>query len=200
MNKREFLSCLRTEIAGLPQNEIEDRLAFYSEMIDDRMEEGFSEEEAVNAVGSIDSIVSQLVTDIPFSKLMKEKLKAKRRMTTWKIVLLALGFPLWFPLLIAVLAVVFSFYVSLCSVIISLWAVFVSIAVCALYGLIIGLGSALSGHTLKGTAMIALSIVCIGFSIFLFFGCKAATKGTFLLTKMIVLGIKKSIIKKEGEQ
>lgn len=47
MNKQEFLVKLRKGLSGLPKEDIEERLTFYSEMIDDRMEEGLSEEEAV---------------------------------------------------------------------------------------------------------------------------------------------------------
>ena len=39
MTKQEFLAELRRGLSGLPQNDIEERLNFYSEMIDDRMEE-----------------------------------------------------------------------------------------------------------------------------------------------------------------
>ena len=63
MNKKEFLAQLRKGLSGLPREDIEDRLAFYSEMIEDRMEEGFSEKEAVSAIGSVDEIVSQIVAD-----------------------------------------------------------------------------------------------------------------------------------------
>ena len=49
MGKQEFLAQLRKGLQGLPQEDIEERLTFYSEMIDDRMEEGLSEEEAVSA-------------------------------------------------------------------------------------------------------------------------------------------------------
>ena len=52
MNKSEFLGALRKGLHGLPQDDIEERLAFYGEMIDDRTEEGLSEEEAVSAVGA----------------------------------------------------------------------------------------------------------------------------------------------------
>ena len=45
MRKQEFLAQLRKALSGLPQDEIEERLTFYGEMIDDRMEEGLSEEE-----------------------------------------------------------------------------------------------------------------------------------------------------------
>ena len=47
MTKQAFLAALGERLVGLPQKDIEERLTFYSEMIDDRMEEGLSEEEAV---------------------------------------------------------------------------------------------------------------------------------------------------------
>ena len=37
MNKQEFLTQLRQGLSGLPQDDIEKRLTFYSEMIDDRI-------------------------------------------------------------------------------------------------------------------------------------------------------------------
>lgn len=57
MNKQEFLMRLREGLSGLPENDIEERLIFYSEMIDDRKEEGLSEEEAVREIGNIDEII-----------------------------------------------------------------------------------------------------------------------------------------------
>ena len=54
MRKQEFLDLLRKKLAGLPREDVEERLAFYCEMIDDRTEECGSEEEAVAAIGSSD--------------------------------------------------------------------------------------------------------------------------------------------------
>ena len=56
MTKLKFLLSLHDKLSDLPQNEVEERLSFYSEMIEDRMEEGVSEEEAVSARGSVDEI------------------------------------------------------------------------------------------------------------------------------------------------
>ena len=47
MSKSEFLTALRARLGGLPQGDVAERLDFYSELIDDRMEEGLSEEAAV---------------------------------------------------------------------------------------------------------------------------------------------------------
>ena len=97
----------------MPQDDIEERLAFYSEMIEDQMEDGLSEEDAVLAVGSIDEIVTQVVADIPLTKIAKERIKTKRRLSVGEIILLALGSPIWLSLGIAVFAVILSLYVVL---------------------------------------------------------------------------------------
>ena len=139
MSKQEFLAQLRKGLSGLPQDDIEERLTFYSEMIEDRIEEGLSEEEAISAAGSIDEIVAQVVADIPLAKIARERIKAKRRLKAWEIVLLALGSPIWLSLGIAAVAVILSLYVSLWSVIISLWAVFGSLIGCSFDGMVAGI-------------------------------------------------------------
>ena len=50
MCKKEFLDKLSKELAHLSKSEREERLAFYSEMIDDRIEEGLDEADAVASV------------------------------------------------------------------------------------------------------------------------------------------------------
>ena len=110
-------------------------MTFYSEMLDDQMEEGLSEEEAVAAVGPVDEIVRQIIADTPLAKLAKERMRPRRQLKAWEIVLLVLGSPLWLSLGLAAIAVIFAFYVVLWSVSVSLWAVFASLAVCAVGGL-----------------------------------------------------------------
>jgi len=197
MNKQAFLAELRKGLSGFPQGDIEERLSFYSEMIDDRMEEGLSEKDAVNAIGSVDTIISQIIAGTPLTKLVREKIKPKKRLRAWNIILLVLGSPVWLSLLIAAFAVILSLYASLWAVIISLWAVFGSLIGCALGGIAAGAGFAFGGNGLSGIAMIGAGVVCAGLSIFLFYGCKAATKGTLLLTKKIVLWLKNCFMKKE---
>ena len=197
MSKEEFLAQLHRGLSGLPREDIEERLAFYSEMIDDRMEEGFTEEEAVVAVGSAQEIAAQVVAEIPFAKIAKERIKSRRQLRVGEIVLLALGSPIWLSLGIATVAVILSLYVSLWSVIVSLWAVFVSFAACSVGGIAAGVIFAIGDNGLAGIAMIGAGIVCTGLSVFMFYGCKAATKGTLVLTKKMAIWIKNCFIKKE---
>ncbi len=198
MTKLQFLLALHDKLSGLPQDEVEERLNFYSEMIEDRMEEGLTEEDAVAKVGSVDDIVAQIVADTPFTKIAKEKMRPKRRLKTWEIVLLAVGSPVWVSLLIAGAASVFALYVSLWAVIVSLWAAFASFVVSALGAVIGGTIIAVVQNVYSGLALIAAGIVCAGLAIFLFFGCKAATKGTVLLTRKMIFDIKNRCVGKEN--
>ena len=197
MLKEDFICELRARLSGLPRDDAEERLAFYSEMIEDRMEEGLSEDEAVSAIGTVDKIVEEIIGEIPLSKIAKEKIKPKRRMKAWEVVLLILGSPLWISLILAAFAVVLAVYASLWSVIVSLWAVFASIAGCAFGGVTAGPILALIGYMPAGILMLCAGMVCAGLSIFLFFGCREATKGTLLLTKKIAIGIKRCFMRRE---
>ena len=197
MSKQEFLAWLRKGLSGLPQNDIEERLAFYSEMIEDQMEDGVSEEEAVSAIGSVDEIVAQVVAETPLMKIAKERIKSKRRLSTGEIVLLTLGSPIWLSLGIAAFAVILSLYISLWAVIISLWSVFASFVGCSIGGVLACVIFAVGDNGVSGLAMLAAGIVCAGLAIFVFYGCKAATKGTLILTNKKLIWIKNCFKGKE---
>ena len=196
MTKIKFLLSLHDKLSGLPQDEVEERLNFYSEMIEDRMEEGLSEEDAVAAVGSVDEIAEQIVAQIPLSKMAMEKIKPKRKLRVWEIVLLVLGSPIWISLLVAALSVIVSVYAVVWAGVVALWAVFGALIGCAVGGVVGGVFFAISGSALSGLAVIGGGFVCGGLSIFLFFGCMAATKGVAWLTKNVVVAIKNCFIKK----
>ena len=191
MLKQEFLVQLRKGLSCLPKQDMEERLTFYSEMIDDRMEEGLSEEDAVMAVGSIADIIAQFTDDTP-------KKNKKRRLSAGEIVLLVLGSPIWVSLLIAAFAVVLSLYISLWAIIVSLWAAFGSFVTCAFGGVISGIVFIAGGNVQSGIAMIGAGAACAGLGIFLFFGCKAATKHTVSLAKKCILGACNRFRRKEA--
>ena len=197
MSKQEFLVKLRKGLSGLPQNDVDERLAFYDEMIEDRIEEGLSEEEAVSVAGNVDEIVAQIISEIPLSKIAKERIKPKRQLKSWEIVLLALGSPIWLSLGIAAAAVIFSLYITLWSVIISFWSVFVSFITCGLSFIVFGVIAVFVINTHFGIITVAAGLVCTGLSIFTFYGCKGVTKGVLILTKKLAVWIKNRFIKKE---
>lgn len=198
MDKQTFLAQLRKGMSGLPQEDVEERLTFYSEMIDDRMEEGCTEAEAVAEIGPVEEVLAQIVADIPLTKLVKEKMKPKHTLKAWEIVLLVLGSPLWLSLLVSAAAIVVSFYGVVWSVILSLWLVESALIGSALSGVVLGTVFACRGNVLAGIAVIGVGLACAGLSIFLFFGCKEVTKGLLRLTGKLILTLKNCFVKKEA--
>lgn len=73
MTKDKFLEELRLKLKGLPKDDLEDRIAFYSEMIDDRMEEGLSEGEALKEIGTSDEVAAKVIEKLPSLKSSRKK-------------------------------------------------------------------------------------------------------------------------------
>ena len=200
MTKQQFLSELQTKLSGLPQQDRDERIRFYDEMIDDRIEEGADEEAAVAGIGTADEVVAQILSDYPLAKIVKEKVTPKRRLKAWEIVLLILGSPIWLSLLIAALAVVLSLYISVWAVLIALWAVSAALGLCSLIVTVAAAVLSAQGNLPVGITVSGAGIFGIGFSSLMLLGCKAATKGLIVLTKKMVIGIKTSMIGKENNQ
>ena len=107
MKKNEFLTELKDRLAGLDQTEVAERLAFYDEIIEDYVEDGVPEEEAVAKLGTIDEIVAQIMSEIPLAKLVVKKMKPQKTVNGGKIALVILTFPLWFPLVVTAISLIF---------------------------------------------------------------------------------------------
>ena len=186
MTKQEFLDTLRAGLSGLTEADASERVTFYREMIDDRMEEGVSEQDAVAQIGNVQSIIDSSLAEIPQKKEQNVTEKApKKRKSARQILLLCLGAPLWLPLLIAAFAVLISLLASLWSVVVSVWAVFASLVGvglgCTLGGAILGCYSSAAG----GVATVGIGLISAGLAIPAFYGCVAATKGSAWLTKTV---------------
>ena len=193
MTKSQLLEKFKNELSRLPKDELESRLAFYGEMIDDRIEEGLSEEEAVAAIGDIDAIISQLKSEYSTvrEKVTEEKAEKKpenqksRKISAWAIILIILGSPIWLSLGAAALVVLISVYVVIWSVTGSLWSLPASLAGVCLGGLATGIISIIVGKALLGIALIGAAIACAGLAIFSGFGCFHLTRLAVFLSKTI---------------
>lgn len=194
MSKNEFLKELESRLNGLPSEDIKERVAFYEEMINDRLEEGKSEEEALKEIGTVDEIVEQITKETPLVKLVKERVKPKRRIQTWEIVLIAVGFPLWLPLLITAFALIMVAYILVWTLVIVTYTVELATSVAGLAAIIAGAVAFFSGAHWYGVGLAAGGVMCIGFSILFIFACIGATKASIALTKAIILSIKKKFV------
>lgn len=195
MNKSDFLAALDRSLKGLPKADREKSLAFYEEMISDRMEEGESEEEAVAAIGSVEEITGQVLSDIPLTKLVKAKVTPHRALKVWEILLLILGSPLWLSLLLAGAALLLSVYLLLWAMLLTLYAMNLTLA---LGGIVFTVGAFwYMGHIPTLLTYLGAGLACMGLSVFLFLGLNQLTKCGLLLSKKCLLWLKSLFVRKE---
>lgn len=197
MNRQEFLAALRSGLSGLPQEDVQRTLDFYGEMVDDYMEDGMSEGEAVAAVGPVRDIVAQILAETPLPKLVRAKVKPKHPLKAWEIVLLVLGSPLWVPLLLAGGLLVLSCYAVLWSVIVSLYAVDLSFLLGALAGGISFLQSVSTGDVVPGLFLLGLGLVSFGIFILLFFLFRTITSWILRWSRQAWRWMKFRFVRKE---
>ncbi len=196
MNKKQFLDSLSEKLRGFPEEDAKKSLEYYSEIIDDRIENGENEEEAVAGLGNIDDILAQILADTPLPRIVKEKVKPKRNLIGWEIALILLGAPLWIPLAIAILAVILSLYVILWSVVISVCATAAVLIFSAVALLGAGAVMLFTGHAVQGILILGTVFICTGSFILVFIICKALVRGAVALCKAIVFGIKSIFVRK----
>lgn len=65
MNKEKFLAALRRRLRVLPADEEERILAYYREMIEDKVESGWAEEDAVREYGSVSALARKILAENP---------------------------------------------------------------------------------------------------------------------------------------
>ena len=198
MDKYDFLLALEARLEGLPEADRQASLDFYSEMLDDLVEGGMTETEAVASLGSPEAIAEEILMDTPLPKLIKAKMKPKRRMRAWEIVLIAVGSPVWFPILIALFAVALSLYITLWAVVLSLYAADLAFAVSAPAGILAAVVLFASGKPAAALLFLGAGLALAGLSILWFLLCNLTAKGMWKLGRLTLRGIKACFIRKKG--
>lgn len=199
MRKQDFIKELRLNLSFLPKEEIDDRISFYSELIDDKIEEGVKEEDAIKSIGSIDEIINQIIDEMPLSKIAKDKIKPKRKLSGLEIALIIVGSPIWLSILLSLIAVLFSLYIIGWSIVISIWAILISLIAVLVAGIVLTIISLFSNIYIVALSYLGATLVILGLTILMHYVCKIITRLYIKLTKLIVLSIKKKMLKR-GEK
>ena len=159
MTKNEYLKMLKRELRPIKRAEREKSLAYFGELIEDRMEDGIPEETAVSELESVTDAAQRIISEASAQGFLKPK------RSVWEIILLVLGFPLWFPLLLTVAIVVFTMYAVVWILIGALILVSVSFAVSGAAAVI---GMFFSGSISAAFICLGVGLVLAGLGVALF--------------------------------
>ena len=155
VNKKDYLDALAKALDCLSREKRSEILSFYQEAIDDRIEEGMSEEEAVCAMGPVELAAESILGELPVVPRAVAKTRRKSPALLW--VLVITGSPLWIPLAFAFLLAVASVYLCIWLAAACIWLV---AAVC-MFALPFGLYLAWCG-VMTGTFAFALAQAGLG--------------------------------------
>lgn len=210
MTKEQFLRELQNRLSFLPSSEVAPFISYYREMIEDRMEEGMSERDAVAGLGDIGRIVEVIQYEMPVTSLVvssvkektnEAKAKAESRWPAWGkglvIALLILGSPIWLSLLAAGLAVFIGLLAVKIAVIVAVAAVVLAMAVASLAA-VVGGCVLLFREPAAGVALIGAGLVGCGVTILAYLLAVIVIKGIIQLVKLLFRWIKGLFVKKEA--
>ena len=175
------------------------------------MEDGLSEEEAVASLESMDTIAERIILDnTPLPTLIKTRVHQEKEQRTpdthkygnrvWIILLLVLGFPLWFSILVTVGVVILACYIVLWSLILVLFSIVLSLGLSGLLCLFATF-FVLPFNGISALACLGAGLLLAGLTILSWFPAVLGTKGLVFLTgkmgKAIGRSIKSLFIRKE---
>ena len=132
MNKQQFISMLEQRLHSLPHAEKEQILIYYNETIEDRMEDGMSEEESIGSLDTMDEIVNQIYAD---RDLQQDIIQQKKSYKSLKILALILLSPFWLTIVCLVLILYLVLWIIMAAlvcvmicfgftVLVGLWGIF----------------------------------------------------------------------------
>jgi len=192
MNKQQFLAAIEKKLSDMEENEREASLSYYEEMLNDRIEDGMTEDEAVADMGDVDEITAAILAEPNFVQVIKEKIKPKRSLAAWEIVLIVLGSPLWISLLIAAAAVVLALAITLFSIYFVLWVIVgciyissIALAIGAAAGVMGCVTSLLMESPFNALILGGGGLVCAGLAVLVFLAANLAAKGMIKGTALL---------------
>ncbi|MBC5738259.1 DUF1700 domain-containing protein [Lawsonibacter faecis] len=191
MNREEYLQELYARLSNrLPRQELDNVMKYYEEYFD---EAGSArEQEIIAELGTPAELAAEIAGRKPTETQYVYEPRPRRRRSAGQIVLLACLSPIWVPLLIAAVAVVFSLIVALFAVAGSIAAAGLGCVLAGIFSIWCGFTAIFSGGipTLMFFGGAGLFIAALG--LLLFLGgvalCGLCGKGTAAFCRMIFGG------------
>lgn len=122
MKREEYINQLRTYLSGMPENDMNEALEYYTEYLSEVSDENLDEE--IKKLGNPEFLAKQLKSEVPNNTQMNFSDKNKNSNSALKITVLILTSPIWLSLL----AAYFSIYVTIICVIFSVYIAFPAMA------------------------------------------------------------------------
>ena len=190
MKKEAFLRALDKRLEGMSAEERARALEFCAESIDDRVEDGMAEEDAVTALGDVEDVARGLLADRPLGAVVRERVRHESN--AGRVVLLICAS----PLLVTFFAVGLSVYAALWAAMIAIYAAVASLLIAGAAGALGGVALMFLQGAAPGLCICGAGLVSFALGLLLIDPVKAAGRGLWKLTKAFGRGCKRLIVGK----
>lgn len=192
MNKAEFIKALDNELARFDASEKQDILAYYSELVDEKVERGSSEAQAVASIGRVKDISAGIKADLVNVRLTEGSSLSKIAKSFWLLLLVLFASPILLPMGIAFLSVFLGITIAFFVLVVgfgggAVVSVIAAIPIVSKAYASLGIGGAVlvSGVMLVVVALLSFLALCM-------------FKITISILKRIVVALAKIIKKKSS--
>jgi len=162
MKKTEFINRVQFNLASFEKREVDEIVRYYDEIITDKIEAGLSEEAAIDSLGSIESITSEIKLNL-VSK--RSDAKDTSSLKNFLIILGICSTPILLPLGIAFTVLYFAMFIVLFAMILAFGLSGITVLISLLFQGIVTIFS--SGDVWVGLTLIGVGLT-VG-SILIFF-------------------------------
>lgn len=195
MTKNEFIASLSEKLSGFAPSDVKKALEYYSEIIDDQIENGVPESEAVASLGSADSVVRQIILEMPLPKIIHSKMKLPAGASVLKIIAITFGALLFFPIVIALAASVFAAWVSILAAAIAVCTIPIVLGAVGIAGIAACPFLLFDGAITTGLFALGAALISLGLVYPFYVAAKYSIIYTLKLGKLVIISTKKCFVK-----
>ncbi|MDR1669247.1 MAG: DUF1700 domain-containing protein [Oscillospiraceae bacterium] len=183
MSRSEFMWGLANALAGLPQSEITRITEYYDEIFTEAIDEGKTEEEICESLGSPDDIAERVRAEMAFVRA-EQKPDAKSMNAVLLLIIGLFALPIGIPVAVALVSVMFGLFAAVVAIVAAFGAVVIAVGAAGLACMVTGIAAFGAGEPWFGIAFIGASLLLFGLSVL-------GGVGAFNLMRVILRGMVK---------
>lgn len=161
MNKEKFYQELLKKLKGFDKNEAKAIIEYFDELIEEKIDNGYTEEEAIKSFGNVDDIIRSIKAEVVIKRSNDKKTNSLRN---FLIILGVCSSPILIPIGIAFFIVFISLFICLISIFFAFSSAAIAVFVSSIY---ISISMMTSGTEIAiillviGGALLATSILSV---------------------------------------
>lgn len=190
MTKQEFLDELKYQLSGLASFDSRHLLKHYEQRIDENIESGMSEEEAVSSLGTVMQVANRAILKCSLKNIKEHRKNHRKHRSVGQWFIFILTSPLWISVQLAIALLVAAVFLLVWLLVAFAFCLTAAMALGSLIGTFISILTFVNASRTVAVGFEGACIIAFGLSVLLFVGSLALAKSAKQLYKKMRGGYK----------